>query len=127
MPQNSANSQNVSELPIASITERKNWLTRKAEPQLTAVATATARPRMWPGKISLITVHTTGPIEKAKQMMKPTSATQRDDARGARARVAAAPAASLHDELEGDADHDRLIAHADQARRAAASAAPGDR
>jgi hypothetical protein len=46
------------------------------EPRLTAMAMATARPRMGRGNISLITVHTTGPIEKAKQMMKPTSASR---------------------------------------------------
>ena len=50
MTLNAANSQNVAELPIAPTSERKNWLTRKAAPQLTAVQTATARPRMRPGK-----------------------------------------------------------------------------
>ena len=72
-----ANSQNVAELPIPPIRVRKNWLTRKAAAQLTAVQTATARPRMRPGKISLITVQTTGPSENANEMMnatKPTSA-----------------------------------------------------
>ncbi len=38
---------------MASVKVRKNWLTRNADAQLTAVATATAWPRMWPGKISL--------------------------------------------------------------------------
>ena|SRR5271166_4785800 len=60
---------------IAPISERKNWLTRKAAPQLTAVQTATARPRMRPGKISLITVHTTGPSENANETMKATRPT----------------------------------------------------
>ena len=58
-----------------SVSVRKNWLTSHAAPQFTAVATATARPRTWLGKISLITVHTTGPSENAKLAMNTTIAT----------------------------------------------------
>ncbi len=69
---NAANSQNVAELPIAPTRDRKNWLTRNADPQLTAVQTATARPRTRPKKISLMTVQTTGPSENANETMKAT-------------------------------------------------------
>ena len=72
MAQNKAKSQNVSEFPITPITERKNWLTRKAAAQLTAVRTATARPQMRLGKISLITVQSTGPSGNANERMNAT-------------------------------------------------------
>src|SRR4029077_5909529 len=70
--QKNAKIQKAIDSPTALMSERKNWLTTEAEPQLTAVAMATARPRTFCGKISLITVQTTGPSEKAKQMMKRT-------------------------------------------------------
>ena len=44
--QNAANSQKVYACPIACTNDKKNALTRNAAPQLTAVATATARPRI---------------------------------------------------------------------------------
>ena len=104
MTQNSANGQNVDGLPIASTSDRKNWLTRKAKPQFIAVQNATGRPRMRPGTISLITVHVTVPIEKAKKMMKATGAIQGDDAHAARRRQSR-DMPVLRDEMECDPPH----------------------
>ena len=47
--QNPANSQKVPASVMRSTSDRKNWLTNQAANQLAAVATATARPRMWEG------------------------------------------------------------------------------
>ena len=80
--------------------DRKNSLTRNAEPQFTAVATATARPRTRPGKISLITVHTTGPSENANEMMNTTSAISVTIP----AVVGPVPALAVPDALEREAD-----------------------
>ena len=80
---------------------------------MTAVATATARPRMCPGKISLITVQTTGPIEKAKQMMKPTRA--KSVTMPAPLGACRGGADSVRpDKPEGDADRGQADRHADQ-------------
>jgi hypothetical protein len=60
----------------------------------------------------LITVHVTGPIEKAKQTMKPDQSEQGDDA-GATWRRGRA-FSRLADEPKGDADHCQADRHADQ-------------
>ena len=71
---------------------------------------------MRPGKTSLITVHATGPIENAKQMMKPTRANRVTIACRARARGrGGADSGAIGDELEGDpAHHDQADPHPDQ-------------
>ena len=74
--QNPAKTQNTPVVVMRSTRVRKNWATSHAANQLAAVATATALPRTWEGKISLMIVQTIGPSEKAKQAMKTTSATR---------------------------------------------------
>ena len=68
---------------------------------------------MWPGKTSLMTVQTTGPIEKAKSD-ETDQREQSDDARTARPRRRRGAGGVLRDESESDAHHDQADPHPDQ-------------
>ena len=113
--QKAANSQNVAATPIASISVRKNWLTRNAAPQLTAVATAT-RPAAHPAREDLVDDRPHDRAEReGERGDEHDERHQRDDAGRGRA-VAGRVGSSNAEEGEmptvGEAER-----HADQARK----------
>lgn len=76
IPESATKIRKMKQPPIKPISDKNPSLTEKPAPQLTAVVAATAQPLMGLGKVSLNTVHVTGPICNSRHVMNRSKATQ---------------------------------------------------